>query len=191
MASFDELNTRERTLLIVAASVFGLGITFLAPLALNRWLDKEQKANAELRDAIAQVQSARTRIAIRKASVGDVAGRYANKAPSLGTLLDVAAKSAGLEIATQTDSPAVPRGKIYSERATKIVIQKTGLKALALFLEKIETSGHPVAITAMELTKRIEPDAYVANMTISAYDRTDAAPTSAPAAASAAPKGAR
>jgi general secretion pathway protein M len=187
MASFDELNTRERTLLIVAASVFGLGVVFLAPLGLNRWLDKQQKTNVELRDAIAQVQSARTRFALRKASVGDVAGRYMNKAPSLGTLLDGAAKSAGLEIATQTDSPPVPRGKIYSERATKIVIQKTGLKALALFLEKIETSGHPVAITAMELTKRIEPDAYVVNMTVSAFDRTDSTP--APTTASSVVRG--
>ncbi|MFI5297416.1 MAG: hypothetical protein ACHREM_04905 [Polyangiales bacterium] len=180
MASLDELNARERLLLTVAASVLGVGIVFLVPVGVSRWLDKQHKVNTELREAIAQVQSARTRVAIRKASLGDVASRYANKAPTLGTLLDGAAKTAGLEIATQTDSPPVPRGKSYSERATKIVIQKTGLKPLAIFLEKIETSGHPVAITALELTKRIEPDAYVANMTISAFDRTDSAQAPAP-----------
>ncbi len=122
MAGFDELNARERLLLTVAGSVLAIGIVFLVPVGVSRWLDKQQKVNADLRDAIAQVQSARTRVAIKKASLGDVTSRYANKAPTLGTLLDGAAKTAGLEIATQTDSPAIPRGKNYSERATKIVI---------------------------------------------------------------------
>ncbi|MGZ5970589.1 MAG: hypothetical protein ACXWP4_23120, partial [Polyangiales bacterium] len=134
-----------------------------------------QHDNDDLRQAIQDVNAARAKIAARKASLGDVAARYANKAPPLGTLVDNAAKSSGLEVASQTDIPPVPRGKLYTERATKLSIQKTGLKALANFMEKIDTAGYPVAITGLDLTKRIEPDAYTVNMTISAYDRVEQA----------------
>ena len=76
----------------------------------------------------------------------------------------------------------MPRGKLYTERSTKLAIQRTGLKALATFMQNIEQSGHPVAITQFDMTKRIEPDSYTVNMTITAWDRTEApAPASSAA----------
>ena len=68
-----------------------------------------------------------------------------------------------------------------TERATKIAIQKTGLKALTTFMENIEESGHPVAITQFDMTKRIEPDSYTVNMTIAAWDRSEAPAATTPA----------
>ena len=179
MASLDQLSTRERTLVVAFGVIFAGLVVVLAPLLVSASLDKKQKSNVELRESIGRVLAARTRIAIRRASLGDVASRYSSRAPSLGTLVDTAAKGAGLEIASQTDSAPLPRGKLYSERATKLTIQRTGLKALATFLEKIETTGFPVAVVAMELTKRIEVDSYAVNMTVAAFDRTE--PTAAPA----------
>jgi len=180
MALMDNMSARERTLVGSFGVVFGVLLAFLVPWRISVWLSGKQKYNDDLREKIEQVSAAKGKLALRKAAVGDVAGRYANKAPPLGTLVDTAAKQAGLEIAVQTDVPSVPRGKLYSERATKLSIQKTGLRALTTFLEKIETSGYPVAVTAFDMSKRIEPDSYTVSMTLSAYDRSETPQPGAP-----------
>lgn len=175
MAAFDNLNARERQLLAGLGLVFGAMLIVLVPWRTSAWLAAKEKANAEQRQRIEDVGAARSKLAARRAALGDVAARYVNKAPPLGVVVDSAAKASGLDVATQTEVPPVPRGKNFAERATKLSITKTGLKPLATFMEKIETSGYPVAITAFDLTKRIEPDAYTVNMTISAFDRNDTA----------------
>ena len=177
MASLDQMSGRERTMAIGLGATFAVLILFLVPVRVSAYLSNRAHENDDLRQAIIDVNNARAKIAARRAALGDVAARYANKAPPLGTLVDTASKAAGLEVASQTDVPPIPRGKLYTERATKLAIQKTGLKALANFMEKIEESGHPVAITQFDMSKRIEPDSYTVNMTITAWDRTEAPAT--------------
>ncbi|MBI2388988.1 MAG: type II secretion system protein M [Deltaproteobacteria bacterium] len=184
MASLDQLAPRERAMAIGLGVVFALIVVFLVPVRVSAYLADRQQHNEDLRQAIIDVNRARARIAARRAALGDVAARYANKTPPLGVLVDNAAKSSGLEVAMQTDVPPVPRGKLYTERATKLSVQKTGLKALTKFMETIEQSGHPVAITQFDMSKRIEPDAYTVSMTITAWDRSEA-----PAPAASAPGG--
>ena len=173
MAFYDNMNARERQMVAGLGVVLGLLVIVILPLQLVSYVSSRQKYNDDLRGKIDDVAAARFKLARKKAALGDVAGRYANKAPPLGTLVDTAAKAAGLEIAVQSDVPPVPRGKLYSERATKLSIQKTGLKPLANFLEKIETSGYPVSVTAFDMSRRIEPDSYTVSMTISAFDRNE------------------
>jgi general secretion pathway protein M len=174
MAGLDQLSGRERTMAIGLGGTVAALIIFLVPIRVSAYLSNRSRENDDLKQAIVDVNNARAKIAARRAALGDVAARYANKAPPLGTLVDTASKAAGLEVAVQTDVPPIPRGKLYTERATRLAIQKTGLKALANFMEKIEESGHPVAITQFDMTKRIEPDSYTVNMTIAAWDRTEA-----------------
>jgi general secretion pathway protein M len=181
MALLDSMNARERRLVVALGITFGLVLLISIPIVVQRSLVARERHNDEVRQAIIDVQAARGRVAARKLAVGDVAARYAKPAPPLATLIDLNAKAAGFEIATQSDVAPVPRGKLYMERSTKLTAQKVGLKALANFLEKIETSGYPVAVTQLDMGKRIEADAYSINMTITAYDRTE--PVPAPAAA--------
>ena len=176
MAALDSLSARERNLVGGFGLVFAAMLIVLVPWRVGRWLSDKQKYDDDLRQKIEDVGAARSKLAIKRLALGDVAARYANKAPALGTLVDSAAKLSGLDVATQTDVPPVPRGKAFSERATRLSVTKTGLRALATFMERVETSGYPVAITAFDLSKRIEPDAYTVNMTISAYDRLDSSP---------------
>lgn len=186
MAGLDQLSSRERNMAIGLGTVFAVLVVFLVPVRVSAYLSNKAHENEDLRQAIIDVNNARSRIAARRAALGDVAARYFNKAPALGVLVDNAAKGASLEIAVQTDVPPIPRGKLYTERATKLSIQKTGLKPLANFLEAIEKSGHPVAVTQLDMTKRIEPDSYTVSMTITAWDRSEA--PAAAASASGAPK---
>lgn len=182
MAALDQMSTRERQMAIGLGATFAAIVLFLVPVRVSAYLNDRSRQNEDLRQAIVDVNNARAKMAARRAALGDVAARYANKAPPLGTLVDSAAKSAGLEIAVQTDVPPIPRGKLYTERATRLSIQKTGLKALTTFMQNIEQSGHPVAITQFDMTKRIEADSYTVNMTIAAWDRAaePAAPATVP-----------
>jgi hypothetical protein len=181
MAGLDQMNPRERRLTLGLGGTFAALLVILVPLRTSAYLTDKARKNDELRTTIADVNAARGRIAARKAALGDVAARYAAKAPSLGILVENAVKVSGIAIDVQTDVPPVPRGKLYTERSTKLSIQKTGLKGLATFLEKIETAGNPVAVTAFEMSRRIEPDTYQVSMTITAWDRAD--PATAGAAA--------
>jgi len=176
VAALDNLNARERQLLGGLGVVFGALLLTLVPWRMSVWLSDKAKANADERQRIEDVGAARGKIAARRAALGDVNARYMTKAPALGVLVDAAAKASGLDIASQSEVPPVPRGKNFMERSTKLSITRTGLKALSEFMEKIDTSGYPVAFTAFDLTKRIEPDAYTVNLTISAFDRVESAP---------------
>jgi general secretion pathway protein M len=66
-------------------------------------------------------------------------------------------------------------------------MHKIGMLALAKTLEQIESSGHPVAVTKLNLKPRAgEPDSYEVELGVSAYDRK-AEPAAAPASSASAP----
>ena len=54
------------------------------------------------------------------------------------------------------------------------------MRPIAKFLEAIEKSGYPVAVTRLNIRKRAgEPDSYDVEVGVSAYDRTEVAPAPA------------
>jgi general secretion pathway protein M len=88
-------------------------------------------------------------------------------------------------VTDSTPLPDIPHGKRYIEHATDIHLKKTGMLALARFLEALEKSGYPLAITRMNLHKRSgEPDSYDVAVGVSAYDRTEGSAPTAPAGSS-------
>jgi general secretion pathway protein M len=81
----------------------------------------------------------------------------------------------------------VPHGKRYSERMTVVRMHKIGMKALAQTLEKVESSGYPVAITRLDIKPRAgEPDMYEVELGVSAFDRKPDAPAASAAASASA-----
>ncbi len=62
------------------------------------------------------------------------------------------------------------------ERVTNVKLKAVGGLALLRSLEKIEQSGHPVAITRMHIRKKPgEHDSFDVELGVSAYDKNDAA----------------
>ena len=67
----------------------------------------------------------------------------------------------------------------YQERSTVIHLKKAGMANIAHFLESIEKSGHAIAISRLNIRKRsAEQDSYDVEVGVSAYDRTEAPPSS-------------
>jgi hypothetical protein len=185
-AWFSELAPREKRLLKLFGLVLGGLLLFLIPWGTNALLGSRRDENAALREAVSRVQSSRAAVKIRQARRDAVAARYARKAPKLGGFLEQLSKEHEVEIPESQDKPEVPIGKRYVERATTMRLRKVAGYPLVKFLEGVEKSGYPVAITRLNLRKRAgEHDAFDVELGISAYDRNE--PPPAAASGSAAP----
>jgi general secretion pathway protein M len=168
----SRLEPRERRLLAIFGGIFG-SMAFLAvPIAIAASVHGQASDNDALRDAISSIEDAREKVAKAQAAREAVAARYASPAPPLAAFLSKIASEVQVDIPESQDRQAVPHGKRYSERSTKIVLRKVGMLKLIHLMERIETSGHPVTLSALNIRKRaVEPDSYDVDMVVSAYDR--------------------
>jgi general secretion pathway protein M len=126
----------------------------------------------EIREAMQAIEDERETVEQAKAGKGALEQRYASPAPALAAFLAGLASEAGVEIPESQDRQAVPHGKRFEERSTKITLRKVGLIKLTKFLEKIVRSGHPVRLSQFDIRKRgSEPDSYDVDLVVSAFDR--------------------
>jgi general secretion pathway protein M len=183
IAVFDRLglNPRERRLasiMLGVAAVLGL---LVLPIGLESVVHARESDNDALRTAVASVQGARNAVRERQEKKDSILHRYQKKAPALAGYLEQAARTLKLEVTDSVDRPEVPHGKRYVERSTVIHLKKAGMFAISKFLESIEKSGMPVAVTRLNIRKRTgEPDSYDVEVGVSAYDRNEqAAPAGA------------
>jgi general secretion pathway protein M len=182
MAPLLQMNVRERKLVAVLGFVGAIVLLLAIPFALEAIVRSEQSDNDDLRQALSDVQDARTRVRERKAKKDAIAVRYAKTAPPLAGYLEQTAHQQKLEVTDSTPLPDVPHGKRYLEHGTDIHLKKTGMLSLALFLEAIERSGFPVAATRLNLRKRSgENDSYDVEVGVSSYDRVEAPAAASPA----------
>jgi len=176
-----QMNARERRLLAILGFVGGVVLLLAIPFGLEAWVHSAASENDDLRQALSDVQDARGRVRERQAKKDAIAARYARKAPALAGYLEQTARSQKLEVTDSTPLPDVPHGKRYVEHGTSIHLKKTGMLALAKFLEALEKSGYPLAVTRLGIRKRTgEPDSYDVECGVSSYDRSE--PSPAPAA---------
>lgn len=170
-----QISARERKLLGVVGFVAAFVLLLALPFGLEAIVHSQRTDNDALRQALADVQDARVRVRERQAKKDAIALRYAKKAPSLAGYLEQTARQQKLEVTESTPLPDVPRGKRYVEHATNVHLKKTGMLPLARFLEAIEKSGYPVAMTRLSVRKRNgENDSYDVDVGVSSYDRSEA-----------------
>lgn len=167
-----DLEPRERQLLGILITVFGVLVVLALPIGVTALLASKRADNEAVRETIEKIQQARPAIAARKTEKEATLKRYKSAAPALGAFLEQKAKEAGVEIPESQDRAVVPHGKKYEERSTKIVLHKVGMLNLVKFMEKIAQSGNPVSVSRLDIRKRaVEPDSYDVEMIVSAFDR--------------------
>jgi len=185
-----QMNARERRLVSVLLFVGAVVLLLAIPFGLEAFVRSSAADDDELRQALSDVQDARALVRDRQAKRDTIAGRYARKAPELAGYLETAAKAVKIDITDSTPLPDIPHGKRYVEHGSNVRLKKTGMLALARFLESIEKSGYPMAITKLNIRRRSgELDSYDVDLGVSSYDRTAAAdaPATAPSSGSAHP----
>jgi len=179
-AWFAELAPRERRLLSILGVVGVVMMVLLVPLGVSAMLRGKRTTNTELRVAIQRVQAGRAQVAARKAKREAIVARYAKTAPKLGGFLEQLAKEQSIDVPEMQDKQELPIGKRYTERGTQLRLRKVGGFPLLKFLEKIEQSGFPVAITRLNVRKRGgDHDSFDIELGVSAYDRKEIAATPA------------
>lgn len=179
----DKLEPRERRLLTILGGLLGAVLVLLLPILLMQMISSRRSENQEIRDLMQSIHEAEGRMAERKAQKDALLARYARPAPQLAGFLEEAAKKQGLTAAESQDRPDVPHGKRYTERVTVLKMHRIGMLPLAKMLEQIETSGHPMAVTRLNIKPRAsEPDSYEVELGVSAFDRK-ADPAASPASA--------
>jgi general secretion pathway protein M len=169
------LSARERRMMSILGGVVGFVCFVGLPGGLEAAVISRKSEVAELHAALDAVRAARTQIRERQSKKDSIALRYAKRAPPLAGFIEELARAQKLEVTDSVDRPEVPHGKKFSERSTTIHLKKSGMLAIAKFLESVETSGYPVIVSRLDLRKRAgEPDSYDVEIGISAYDRTAA-----------------
>lgn len=168
----ERLDDRERRLLGVALAIAIVGVVMLPPAALFAVLHSRRTDVEAVREAISAIGDSTAVIERGKADKGAIQERYARTAPQLQAFLAGLASQVGVEIPESQDRQAVPRGKRFDERSTKVTLRKVGMLKLVKFLERIEQSGFPVRVTQINVRKRgTEPDSYDVDLVVSAFDR--------------------
>lgn len=171
------LNPREQRVASIAVIVLGVFLLLAIPVGLSMLVSSRRAENEELREALAAVNNARTKIRERKDKREAIARRYQKKAPPLAGFIEQNASAQHLQVTDSVDRPDVPHGKRYVERHTVIHLKKAGMLPIAKFLESIEKSEYPVSVSRLNIRKRSgEPDSYDVEVGVSAFDRNEAAP---------------
>lgn len=169
---FNQLEARERKLLLLLGIVFGAMLLLMVPMGLSFMLTSERDENRALQEAIASIRENRTTLERRAAERERIEARYASKAPGLPAFVAQTANQAGLETPETQDRAVVPHGKRFEERSTQVRLRQVGMLKLATFMEKIENSGYAVTISRLNIRSRANrPDEYDAEMIISAFDQ--------------------
>lgn len=171
-ARLNKLDERERKLLTALGVVAGALLVLVAPIAVLMSLSAKKAANDEVQSVLTAIDDARSTIDERKARREAVLAKYADTTPALAGFIEQAAKAHELSAADTQDKPETPHGKHYNERHTVVKMHKLGMRAFVEMLQQIESSGHPVAVTRLNIKPRpSEPDQYEIELGVSAYDR--------------------
>ncbi len=177
------LNSREQRLVSILGVVVLVMLVLGVPLGIQTAIWSRRADNEKTRAALDAVQGARLQIRERRAKKDAVAQRYARRAPALAGFLEQSARAQKLEVTDSVDRPDVPQGKRTTERSTVIHLKKAGMYAIAKFLESLEQSGDAVSVSRLNIRKRSgEPDSYDVEVGVSAFDRKELPPPTAPAA---------
>lgn len=151
---WERLSDRERILVsglgVAAAAVVIAGLA----LAISGGISDLEDENADMRQALKDIDAHRDAYQIAKAKTAQLEVRMGAGGVQLQGFLEAAAKEAGVEIAEQTERPAQAIGKKYVERAVDLRLRKVPLEELTKFLRRVETGPNLVVVTSLNIRSR-------------------------------------
>lgn len=171
---YQRLSPREQKMLGVLGLLVGAFVLVGLPIVVYRDIADMHGQNAKMRELLVQINKSQPLLLERKLARDKQLLRYQRPAPPLASFIEKAATENGIEVPESKDRPEVPRGKRYAERITTVTLRKIGLASLVKTLEKLETSGYPIAVTKLNIKKRTgSPDTWDVELAVSAFDRKE------------------
>ncbi len=169
---FDRLSQRERALIGAMAVTFVITLTLIIGFFINDGLTSLAERNADMRQALRDIDTQRESYLRAKAKVDQLASRLGQTPIQLGGYLEAAAKDTGITILESNDRPPVAAGKNWTEKSLDLRLSRVSLDHLANFLKHIENGPQLVVVTG--LLVRTRDDKHVeldVEMTVSTYEK--------------------
>lgn len=150
-AEWSRISIRERRLLLLLGFSFIGCCMLLAGYLLFDAQQTMSEDNRNMRDALDAIAKHSDEYREGKAKAKAQEIRIGNEPPQLASDLEVAAKEAGFQIPETIDRPINTAGKRYLEHTLDVKLRKVDLKALTLFLQKVETGPRLILITRLQI----------------------------------------
>jgi type II secretory pathway component PulM len=174
--AWENLNDRERRMLLVLGSVLIGLLLLMPPIMLTLSNSELETENAELRSVLDQLSIQHVRLAQLTEDRRNAEQRYRKKTPPLGSFMESKAKDQGLTLQEVTDQPEKTVGR-YLRRSVTVSLPQVGLTPVISLLSAIVESGHPVAIEQIQIDHFQPGDQYSVKLGILTYDKLSAAPS--------------
>ncbi len=172
----ESMSPREQKLLAIFGLLLGAFIFLGTPAYVYSEVWSARDHNDEIRQLLRRMDKGSELLAKRKRERQARGLLYAKPAPALASFIESMAASYSLEVPESTDRPDSAHPG-FTERVTVVKMRKVNLLPLVKMLEKIERSGHPVAITMLSIKARASvPDEYDVQLGVSAFDKKGAKP---------------
>lgn len=172
--AFTNMSPREKRLLSLLGAVAAVLVFVGLPFYFYSELSATKAKNEEIRKLLRRIDRAGPLLVERRGEREARSLRFNKPAPPLATFIEKQAQAYGLDVPEAKDLAELDVAG-YKQRTTVVKLRKVGLRPLVNMLEKIERSGHPVAITQLVINaKASQPDMYDVTLAISAYDKPKA-----------------
>jgi hypothetical protein len=166
----DALSHRERRLLGMMATVFGVIVIALPMYVAISSISEIETENGEIAQVLHDIRRSEPRLQQQKIDRRAVDSLYSRKAPSLGGFLEERAQQYGVSGLGITDQPKLDMGA-YSRRSVRVSLPVVELRPLIEMLADIENSSYPVSIERIQMTGGRLRTGYTVKLAVNAYDR--------------------
>ncbi len=171
--TIDNLNERERRLLLAMGSVAFVLFTIVPLYVLNASISNIEEENAEIVQVMRDIGKARARLDVAKREREAIAQRFTSEGEPLGSLLEEHASQKGLEGLDVNDQPKLQMGE-YVRRSVRASLPRVQLKPFIEMLADIKNSNHPVALEKIQIDGARSSGERSVRFTVNAYDRAGA-----------------
>ena len=174
-AAYENLNERERRLVLALGVVLVLLVVFLPLYLLTSSVSDIEEENQQIRDALREISQHSGELAEWEAQREAAERQYQNPAPPLGSFLEAKAREAGYDRPLEvTDQPEkVESG--FTRRNTRASLPNVDLRTAVEMMTAIENSPYPVAIERLHIEHFQAGDRYNIQLGVVAFDKNRAA----------------
>lgn len=170
-AAFENLNERERKLVLVLGIVLVVLVVFLPLYLLTSSVSDIEEENEQIREALREISQHGGELAEWDAQRQAAERRYRNPAPPLGSFLEAKAREAGYDRPLEvTDQPEKVEGG-FTRRNTRASLPNVDLRTAIDMMTAIENSPYPVAIERLHVEHFQTGDRYNIQLGVVAFDK--------------------
>ena len=166
----NNLSPREQKLAIFAGLVLALMVFVVPPVYAYMNISSVREYNDEIRTQLRHMNRGAELLAKRRDEREQRDLLYAKRPPAMGSFLEKQAHANGLELPSLRDQPEID-AKNYVERPTKVNMSKVSLLPLVKMMERVVSSGYPLAISRLKIKKKSRADQYDVELTVSTYEK--------------------